>query len=55
MTYVLKPSEVRERYGPLFCKGFVTMVDEENGVAQIVEQCSAVGPAEWDVVNRRRT
>jgi methanogenesis imperfect marker protein 11 len=55
MTYVLKPSEVRERYGPLFCKGFFTLVDEENGVAQIIEQCSAVGPAEWDVVNRRRT
>ena len=55
MTYVLRPDEVREKYGPMFCKGYYTIVDEERGVAQIIEKCSAQGPAEWDAVNRRRT
>ncbi len=55
MVIILKPNEVKEKYGPMFCKGFYTMVDEENGVAQIVEVCSSRGPAEWDIVNRRRT
>ncbi len=55
MVQVLRPDEVREKYGKLFCQGFLTMVDEENGVAQIVEQCVSRGPGEWDVVNRRRT
>ena len=31
------------------------MVDEKNGVAQIIEKCIARGPIEWDVVNRKRT
>lgn len=52
---VLRPDEVRERYGPLFCRGFYTMVDEKAGKARIVEKCVAKGPGEWDVVNRRRT
>lgn len=55
MVQSLKPEEVREKYGPLFCKGFFTMVDEEAGIAQIVEMCSARGPVEWDTVNRMRT
>ena len=55
MTYVLRPDEVREKYGPMVCKGYYTIVDEERGVAQIIEKCSAQGPAEWDAVNRRRT
>ena len=55
MVTTLKPNEVKEKYGPLFCKGFYTLVDEENGVAQIIEVCSSRGPAEWDIVNRRRT
>lgn len=55
MSYVLKPEEVREKYGKLFCKGFFTMVDEENGVAKIVETCTSRGPVEWDIVNRKRT
>ncbi len=55
MVQILKPAEVEKKYGKLFCKGFITMVDEENGVAQIVEQCISRGPGEWDVVNRRRT
>ncbi|MDD2411040.1 MAG: hypothetical protein PHV81_05165 [Candidatus Methanomethylophilaceae archaeon] len=55
MPVILRPDEVKAKYGPLFCRGFYTMVDEENGIAQIVEVCSSRGPAEWDIVNRRRT
>lgn len=55
MVQILRPDEVREKYGPLFCKGFLTMVDEEKGIAQIVEKCISKGPGEWDVVNRKRS
>ena len=54
MTIVLTPDQVIEKYGKLFCKGIYTMVDEENGVATIIEECSAKGPVEWDAANRRR-
>lgn len=54
MPIVLRPDQVKEKYGPMFCHGFYTMVDEENGVAQIIEVCSSRGQAEWDVINRRR-
>ncbi|HKM13391.1 MAG TPA: hypothetical protein VJY42_00485 [Candidatus Methanomethylophilaceae archaeon] len=54
MPTVLRPDEVKEKYGPMFCRGFYTMVDEENGIAQILEVCSSRGQAEWDVINRRR-
>ncbi len=55
MVYSLTPDEVRERYGTLFCKGYYTIVDEEAGIAQVIEKCVAQGPGEWDAVNRRRT
>ncbi|MDR3075321.1 MAG: DUF1743 domain-containing protein [Candidatus Methanoplasma sp.] len=55
MVFILKPDEVRHKYGQLFCKGFLTMVDEEKGIAQIVEKCVSRGPGEWDVVNRKRS
>ncbi|MCL2143525.1 MAG: DUF1743 domain-containing protein [Methanomassiliicoccaceae archaeon] len=55
MATILRPDQVREKYGKLFCQGFFTMVDEENGVAQIVEKCVSRGPVEWDIVNRKRT
>jgi len=55
MPEILRPDQVREKYGKLFCQGFFTMVDEENGVAQIVEKCISRGPIEWDIVNRKRT
>ena len=55
MTLILKPGQVQEKYGKLFCQGFFTMVDEENGIAQIVEKCVSRGPVEWDIVNRKRT
>lgn len=52
---VLRPDEVRACYGPLFCKGFFTLVDEKAGKARIIEKCVSKGPGEWDLVNRRRT
>jgi len=55
MVTVLRPDEVRAKYGQLFCQGFLTMVDEKAGKAKIVEKCIARGPGEWDIVNRRRT
>ncbi|MBR2348648.1 MAG: DUF1743 domain-containing protein [Candidatus Methanomethylophilaceae archaeon] len=55
MVQILTPEEVEGKYSRMFCKSFLTLVDEENGIAQIVERCSSQGPAEWDVVNRRRT
>ena len=38
MVQVLRPDEVRERYGELFCRGFYTLVDEERGKAQVIEK-----------------
>ncbi|MFA6679287.1 MAG: hypothetical protein WCR96_02200 [Candidatus Methanomethylophilaceae archaeon] len=55
MSNILRPDQVAGKYGKLFCQGFFTMVDEKNGVAQIIEKCIARGPIEWDVVNRKRT
>lgn len=55
MVQILRPDEVKAKYGPLFCRGFLTMVDEKHGVAQIVEKCVSRGPGEWDVVNRKRS
>ena len=55
MVLVLRPDEVKAKYGPMFCKGFLTMVDEKAGKALVIEKCIARGPGEWDVVNRRRT
>ncbi|MBQ8373008.1 MAG: DUF1743 domain-containing protein, partial [Candidatus Methanomethylophilaceae archaeon] len=52
---ILRPDEVEAKYGKLFCQGFFTLVDEEHGIAQIIEKCVAQGPGEWDIVNRRRT
>jgi len=54
MSQTLKPDQITEKYGKLFCRGVYTMVDEAAGKARIVEECSAKGPVEWDAVNRRR-
>ncbi len=54
MSQVLKPDEVESKYGKLFCRGVYTMVDEAEGTARIIEECSARGPVEWDAVNRWR-
>jgi methanogenesis imperfect marker protein 11 len=55
LVQILTPEEVQARTGRMFCKRFLTMVDEKNGKVQFIETCSSVGPAEWDAVNRRRT
>lgn len=55
MTVRLTPDQVREKYGPMFNKGLFTLVDEKAGKVRIIETCTAKGPAEWDLVNRRRT
>jgi len=54
MTIILGPDEIALKYGKLFCRGVYTLVDEKSGVAQIIEECSAKGPVEWDAVNRKR-
>ncbi|MDD4127150.1 MAG: tRNA(Ile2) 2-agmatinylcytidine synthetase [Methanomicrobium sp.] len=50
----LTPSEVRTRYGQMFCKKFLVIVDEQAQKAEIIEQCCHRGAIEWDVMNRRR-
>jgi methanogenesis imperfect marker protein 11 len=50
----LTPDEVTKRFGPLFSQKFLVMVDEQSGMAEILEQCRARGPIEWDAMNRRR-
>jgi len=50
----LTPDEVKKRFGPLFSQKFLVMVDENNGRAEILEQCKARGTVEWDAMNRRR-
>jgi len=50
----LTPDDVKQRFGPLFAQKFLVMVDEHAGMAEILEQCKARGPIEWDAMNRRR-
>jgi methanogenesis imperfect marker protein 11 len=54
MTQILSPKEVQERFGKKFSLGFFTLVDERNGIAQVIEHCTAKGPVEWDALNRVR-
>jgi len=54
MSQILKPGEISDKFGKLFCRGVYTLVDEKNGKATIIEECIAKGPVEWDAVNRRR-
>jgi methanogenesis imperfect marker protein 11 len=48
------PADIEKRYGRLFSRKFLVMADEAAGLAEIVEQCHAKGPIEWDAVNRLR-
>ncbi|MFA5236476.1 MAG: tRNA(Ile2) 2-agmatinylcytidine synthetase [Methanoregula sp.] len=50
----LTPDDVKQRFGSLFSKKFLVMVDEKAGLAEILEQCRARGTIEWDAMNRRR-
>jgi methanogenesis imperfect marker protein 11 len=54
MVQKLSPEDVTKKYGRLFCRGVYTLIDEKNGVAQVIEECSAKGPVEWDACNRKR-
>lgn len=54
MTQVLTPNEVQERFGKKFSLGLFTLVDEKNGIAKVIEHCTAKGPIEWDALNRMR-
>ncbi len=51
---VLTPEEVKERFGPLFSRRLLVMVDERAGLAEIIEECRHRGSIEWDVMNRNR-
>ena len=50
----LSPDDVKQRFGPLFSKKFLVMVDERAGIAEIIEHCLARGTIEWDAMNRYR-
>jgi methanogenesis imperfect marker protein 11 len=50
----LTPDDVKKRFGPLFSRKFLVMVDERAGAAEIREECSARGTIEWDAMNRKR-
>ncbi|WP_048198548.1 tRNA(Ile2) 2-agmatinylcytidine synthetase [Methanocella arvoryzae] len=50
----LEPSQVKEKFGPLFSQRLLTMVDDSRGVAEIIETCAVRGTIEWDAVNRCR-
>ena len=50
----LTPDDVKQRFGPLFSRKFLVMVDEKAGLAEILEQCHARGTIEWDAMNRSR-
>ncbi len=54
MMITLTPNQVREKFGPMFCHQLLVMTDENNGIAELHEQCHARGPIEWDHMNRRR-
>ena len=48
------PDEIKSKYGALFSRRFLVMVDSNAGLAEIIEQCHARGPIEWDAMNRIR-
>ncbi len=54
MTLTLKPEDVKEKFGPMFCHRLLVMTDEKNEIAELHEECHARGPIEWDHMNRRR-
>lgn len=54
MKVVLKPEDVRGRFGRMFSGSILTIVDEKNAVLELIEECAAKGPVEWDLVNRLR-
>ena len=51
---VKTPEEIKTKYGSLFSRRFLVMVDRGAGLAEIIEQCHARGLIEWDAMNRIR-
>jgi methanogenesis imperfect marker protein 11 len=54
LMITLTPEDVKARFGPLFAQKFIVMVDEQAGMAEILETCRHRGTIEWDMMNRRR-
>lgn len=54
MLMRMEPSQVKDKFGPLFSQRLLTMVDAVKGVAEIIETCAVRGTIEWDAVNRCR-
>src|SRR5512138_2036526 len=54
MPMKLEPSQVKDKFGPLFSQRLLTMVDPAKNVAEIIETCAVRGTIEWDAVNRCR-
>ncbi len=50
----LTPSQVKDKFGPMFSQRFLTMVDASKHIAEIIETCAVRGTIEWDAVNRCR-
>jgi hypothetical protein len=42
----LEPSQVKEKFGPLFSQRLLTMVDPAKNVAEIIETCAVRGTIE---------
>lgn len=55
MVQIMTPEQVQAKSGRMFCRRFITLVDDESKAVQYVEECISSGPAEWDAVNMRRT
>ncbi|MEW5761065.1 MAG: hypothetical protein AB1779_09910 [Candidatus Thermoplasmatota archaeon] len=51
---VLSPDEVREKYGQMFCKGYMTIADEKSKTVRIIDACSVKGMVEWNAINRKK-
>ena len=43
---------MKQRFGPLFSRKLLVMVDKTAGLAEFLEQCHARGTIEWDGMNR---
>lgn len=50
----LNPTQVKEKFDPMFSQRFLTMVDLNKNVAEIIETCAVRGTIEWNAVNRCR-
>jgi hypothetical protein len=40
MLMKMEPSQVKDKFGPLFSQRLLTMVDASKGVAEIIETCA---------------